>query len=341
MIKNNFFYFEKIEKVVFIGCSSIFDKLIEINKDNNIKTIVITSSDQAKKIDEKIKFDVFDKIDEKFKRFIKNNTNPDKTLFFSIGARNIFKKDVVKNIFSNNLINTHGTRLPLGRGEVSSWRILKQDRLDNQLFHIVDGDIDTGPIICNKLSIIPKECQTPGEIQKFRDINLEIFYKSFLQKIIKKEKFLLKVQPDYLSSYLPRLSTEENGWINWSMNPNELIRFINAFDDPYIGASTYLNRKDLGRLHIKSAQLHGGEIINHSFMTGIVIRHDNDWIVVSTSSKYSLIIEKVLNAKGENIISKIKQGDRFYTPINILENAKNYRAFFDAKGLKKNKIILK
>lgn len=53
MIKNNFFYFKKIEKVDFIGFSSTYDKLIGIKKDNDIRTIVITSSDQAKKIDEK------------------------------------------------------------------------------------------------------------------------------------------------------------------------------------------------------------------------------------------------------------------------------------------------
>jgi hypothetical protein len=70
-------------------------------------------------------------------------------------------------------------------------------------------------------------------------------------------------------------------------------------------------------------------------MSGIVIRHDVDWIVVSTSSRYSLIIEKVLNSKGENIISKIKQGDRFHTPINILDKAKSTRVFFDPKGQKK------
>ena len=73
-----------------------------------------------------------------------------KTLFFSIGSRNIFKKDIIENLFSNNLVNTHATRLPLGRGEVTSWRILKEDRLDNQLIHIVEDKIDKGPIILNK-----------------------------------------------------------------------------------------------------------------------------------------------------------------------------------------------
>ena len=336
MIKKNIFYFEKIEKVVLIGYSAIFEKLIKINQDYNIDTIIITSSDQAKQIDKKIKFNIFDKIDEKFNQFVKDNTNPDKTLFLSVGARYIFTTDVVENLFSNNLINSHGTRLPLGRGEGTSWLILKQDRLDTQLFHIIDNGIDKGPIIYHKLSVIPKEFQKPDEIKKFSNINFEIFYKSFLQKIISKEKFPFKAQPDYLSSYLPRLSTEINGWIDWSMDPYELVKFINAFDSPYVGASTYSNRKNLGRLHIKSAQLHGGEITNHVFMAGIVIRHDVDWIVVSISSGYSLIIEEVLNSKGENIISKIKTGDRFYTPTNILDEAKLTRVFFDAKGKKVN-----
>ena len=30
-------------------------------------------------------------------------------------------------------------------------------------------------------------------------------------------------------------------------------------------------------------------------MTGLVSRHDKDWIIVNTTGKYSLIIEKVIN----------------------------------------------
>ena len=253
-----------------------------------------------------------------------------------MGSRNIFKKDIIENLFSNNLVNTHATRLPLGRGEVTSWRILKEDRLDNQLIHIVEDKIDKGPIILNKLSVIPKKYQLPSEIEKFRNENFLRIYESLINKLINQEKLSLKHQTDYLSSYLPRLSTQDNGWIDWSLNPHELIRFINAFDDPYKGASSLINRKNLGRLHLKSAQLHGGEIVNHNFMSGIVTRHDNEWIIIALNSKYSLIVEKIFNESGENIIKKIKEGDRFYTSLEYLENAKKFRAFFDSKGIKKD-----
>ena len=42
------------------------------------------------------------------------------------------------------------------------------------------------------------------------------------------------------------------------------------------------------------------EISNHPFMSGIVSRHDKDWIVVCTSSKHMLLIESI-NEKGKNI----------------------------------------
>ena len=57
-------------------------------------------------------------------------------------------------------------------------------------------------------------------------------------------------------------------------------------------------------------------------MTGIVSRHDKDWITVSTSGKHMLLIETVLNKKNKNIIDEIKEGDRFFTPYNLIENSK-------------------
>ena len=48
-------------------------------------------------------------------------------------------------------------------------------------------------------------------------------------------------------------------------------------------------------------------------MSGIIFRKEKNWIVVSTKDENSLIIEKVLNKKGVNIINELKEGDRFYT----------------------------
>ena len=97
---------------------------------------------------------------------------------------------------------------------------------------------------------------------------------------------------------------------------------------------TYLNRGNFGRLHIKSAHLHGGDSSNHPFMSGIVSRHDKDWIVVSTISKHSLLIEKIINSRGKNILDKIVPGDRFFTPNKYLEQSFNSRIIYTSLGKK-------
>ena len=60
-------------------------------------------------------------------------------------------------------------------------------------------------------------------------------------------------------------------------------------------------------------------------MSGLIQRHHGDWIIVSTSSNYKLIIKEVNNKKGKNIIKHLKVGDRFYTRIAELEKTKSER----------------
>ena len=126
-----------------------------------------------------------------------------------------------------------------------------------------------------------------------------------------KKKFILKHQQKSLRRYNPRIDTNINGWIDWDMSSHDLVNFIDSFGNPYIGASTYIKKKQ--RVFIKEVHLHGAELPNHPFMSGIIYRKQNNWIVVSTKDSNSLIIEKVLDNKGKNIIEKLKEGDRFYT----------------------------
>jgi len=337
MIKNNQFYIENLQSVVFLGCSKVLGKLVDVNTKVGIKSLIITSSDQAKNIDNGLKFKIFNKIDINFKKYIKKNTITSKTLFVSLGARYIFKEKDIDNFFLNNLVNFHSTRLPLDGGSaLYSWKIMREDRIDNQLVHLIDKTIDNGPIIDNYMSIYPRECKIPLDFQNYKFNSLINFYKIFIKKIYLKNKISIKPQQTYLGRYNPRINTETDGLIDWSMNSYDLYNFINAFDEPYKGASTYLNNGNYGKLYLKSVHLHGGDSSNHPYMSGIVSRHDKKWIVVSTKSKHMLLIEKIINKKGENIINKIKRGDRFFSPINEINNSKSKRVIFNSSGLKNN-----
>ena len=336
MIKENKFYLDSLSSVVFLGQSDVFPKLIKINNILKLKTLVITSSHQSKLIDKKINYKVFDAVDEKFKDFVNKNSKKENTIFISLGARYIFKKETIKNFFLNNLVNFHGTRLPLDAGAGGySWKIMREDRIDNQLVHLIDESIDGGSIIDNHLSLFPKSCQIPRDFEDYRLKKFVDFYSQFLKKIKSGMSFDLKPQLNYLGRYNPRLNTEIDGLINWDMDSYDLYNFINAFDEPYKGASTFLNNGDLGKLYLKKVHLHGGDSSNHPFMSGIVSRHDKSWIVVSLKSKHMLLIEEVLDKNGNNIIKNIKVGDRFYTPYQEIEKSKSTRTIFNSKGLKK------
>ena len=336
MIKNNKFYIENLNSVVFLGQSDNFSDLIKVNSSLKLDTLIITSSHQSKLIDKKIDYKIFDKLNDKFKKFINKNIKIKNTIFVSVGARYIFKKNTIENFFSNNLVNFHDTRLPLdaGGGHIS-WKIMREDRIDNQLVHLVDEGIDTGPIIDNHLSLFSKQCQIPIDFEIFRRKKFIEFYTKFLKQVQNGKLFELKPQINYLGRYNPRLNTENDGLINWDMDSYDLFNFINAFDEPYKGASTYLNNGNFGKLYFKKAHLHGGDSSNHPCMSGIVSRHDKNWIVVSTKSKHMLLIEEVLDKKGNNIINDIKVGDRFYTTKEELDKSKKIKKIFNSKGLRK------
>tara|TARA_B100001057_G_C22730517_1_gene903575 strand:- start:14 stop:1009 length:996 start_codon:yes stop_codon:yes gene_type:complete len=323
MISSNKFFINEIKSVAIIGWCPNIEELIKINKSLNLKTLIITSPNQKKLYKKNLKINVFSKLDNSsFKNFILKNCNIEKTLFLSISSMFIFDKNLI-NFFKNNLINFFPSRLPYDQGRGGfSWHIMREDRISNQLFHLIDEGINTGPIISSETSLFPAECKVPLDYENYKWSEMNLFYKSFIKKVSNKKMFALEFQNKNLKRFNSSLNTEINGFIDWNMNSYDLINFVNAFDEPHKGASTYLNKSNFGKLFIKNAHLHGGDTSNHPFMAGIVSRHDKKWITVSTSGKHMLLIEKVLNNKNENIIDKIKEGDRFITPYQFLDKSK-------------------
>ena len=322
MKKKNFYQLKNLKNVVFLGYSEIFEELVNINNKLKIKSEIITSKSFKKKLNKKFHFKIFDKIDDNFLKYIEQKYNITNTLFLSFGARWIFSKKIIDRL-NGKLLNFHGSRLPLDAGGGSfSWRIMKNDRINNLLVHLVSENIDEGDIIFHKKNLFKRNDKLPSELKKKYLFDLELFYEEFLSKLKKKHKFEMLSQPDYLSTYYPRLDSKKDSWIDWTLPPFELERFINAFDDPFLGAKTKINNKVV---NIKSVQLHGGETIPHKYMTGLIIRNDKKWLVVCSSGNSYLIIEKVLNEKKKNIINEIKPGDRFYTPLKNLIYSKSKR----------------
>lgn len=330
---DNYFSISKIKQVVILGGANYFDEVCDINQKLKLRTFIITCSDQNKEFKFKKNVKIFDKLNNDFKDYVKKISKPENTIFISLGSRWIFKKESIQKIFNNNLVNFHCTRLPYDAGGGGhSWKIMRQDRIDSQLVHLVDEGIDTGDLLDSETSIIPHQCQLPLEIENFRIKNFLKFYKKFLENLLRGKKFLKKKQNNFIGRYNPRLNSQINGWINWNYDSVNLVNFIKAFDDPYIGSSTMINNQVV---RLKKVQLHGGDSPNHPFMTGLISRHDKKWLIVSTRDQNNIIVEEVLNKKNQNIIKNLNVGDRFFTPYEYLDKSLNTRIKYNTHGLKK------
>ena len=331
MIKANKFQIKNLKNVIFLGYSDNFRKLKEINRDLGLKTIIISSNDQGKFIKKEKDVFIFNKFNRKFKNFILEKVETKNSIFISFGSRWIFKKDDI-NFFKNNLINFHCTRLPYDAGGGGfSWQILRNDRINNQLLHLIEPKIDGGRILMHEKSLFPASCKIPIDFEKYHSDKLLIFYRKFIKKVKSEETLELEKQPNYLGRYNSRLNTKISGWINWNTSSENIYKFINAFDDPYPGARTFYKNKEV---ILKKVHLHSGESSNHPFMSGLVSRHDKNWLVVSTTDKNMLLIESVSDSKGKDLIKIIKPGNRFYTPTKKLDLAFETKISYDSKGFK-------
>lgn len=281
---------------------------------------------------------VTDKITKELKSFLKNknikylaiknitNSSLKKLdlrkddIVISAGSPWIFKENVI-NKFGKNFFNIHQSPLPSMRGSVASYVILYDIRSFQTCLHKVTPGIDTGNVIYRKNFIIPSSLKLPNEINNFLQLkNIEML-KEFLADRSKGNTIDEK-QNIFFSSYNKRLSSKINGWIDWSMNVDDLDRFIRAYGEPYGGANTFILNK---KVQLENIEKSKNEQARHPEEVGNVLRRFQDYIVVSVNGG-SLYI-KTVSAKKKNIINSIQPGDKFYTKLKYLD-VKNQRVLF-------------
>ena len=253
-----------------------------------------------------------------------------KTLGISFGAPWIFKQDFL-DVFEGRIINGHGTRLPKNRGGASfSWQIMRQDRTGCHLFHLIDGGIDTGDIVAMRPYEFPMDCRTPKAYKDYHQQTELAFYEDVVLKLKQNFDFPLQKQDETVSTYYPRLSTERHGWIDWSWCAQDIERFICAFDEPFMGASTWLDGQ---RVFLKSVRVDLSEGAFHPFMSGLVYRVTPERIFVAANDA-SLTVESLTNGQGGDWKRHAKIGSRFVTSATMLDEARAFRAIYTPVGLK-------
>jgi len=332
--------FGEVKKIALLGGGIILKDVADCIRENNIEFEVFSSK---RHLDEKIKdqMTLQDVLEEKnivfhdvpninkyepFFNFVDENT-----VALSFSSAWIIKQKVI-DALKGKIVNKHSTYLPLNRGGGGfSWTIMMGDRNGASTLHLIDAGIDTGDIVMRKEVYYPESCKRPIDFENYRYSNDLDLVKSFLSSIIQQEDILLTQQDESKSSYWPRLNTNLQGYIDWSWNASEIYHFICAFDEPYKGASTFVNKK---RLFLKNCELAIDEKINsHPFQSGLVFRKHDDVLFVIAKGGV-LKINNVCDEDGNVQNEFIQLGDRLFTPADLLDNALKNRIIYTPKGFK-------
>lgn len=246
----------------------------------------------------------------------------------SFAAPWIIKEDVL-HLLGGRVYNLHGARLPQDRGGASkSWQIMRGNKYGYALMHKIDAGIDTGDIV-DYHEFLYDGCRTPLEYQQRSDVETMALLKRVTPGILRGEEPRRLAQPPYLSTYWPRLNTELHGWIDWSWSGMDLLRFVTAFDEPYAGAHTLLDER---QVHLKGCSFDSSDGVFHPFQAGLIYRVSGDYAAVCATTG-SLIVTRFLDSDGREIpLASLVAGDRLYTPVEKLESARRGRVRYTASG---------
>ncbi len=251
-------------------------------------------------------------------------------LGLSFGAAWIFRKPFIDR-WEGRLLNIHGARFPLDRGGGGfTWQILRENRLGACLIHQIDEGVDTGPILKYREFTYPPSCRIPKDYNEVCLRHTRSFLEEFFREVRDEATFTLMEQPAHISTYWPRLSTEHHGFIDWNWSLREIERFICAFDAPYPGASTFLRGR---RVLLKDCLTNASDGTFHPFQRGLIYRVSDDGVCVATDDG-GLIIRTVQDERGADIRQTVRVGDRFHTPIEVLERARAFRAIYTSTALR-------
>jgi len=250
-----------------------------------------------------------------------------------------FSKEIIE-AFGGRLLDIMGIRLPQYRGGAHyTWQILRKNKIGGCNLQVINEDMiqgvfDSGEIIKSREYFFPAEARTPDDYFEIA-VKQEIdFIKEFLDEVKNDQVFELGRIQENFSMYFPRMNTLKHGIIDWSWDTNDIENFICAFDEPYAGATTFIDGK---KVHLKDCYSEFNEGPFHPFQAGLIYKIYSDAVFIATRSG-TLIVRRVSDVNGKNIIGKLRTGQRFFTPIKYLEKAMTTSVEYSSEGIiEKNK----
>ncbi len=260
-----------------------------------------------------------------------------RTLGIGLGPAWEFKKDIIDK-FGGKLVNFMGIRLPRYRGGAHyTWQILRGNKVGACNLQIIKENIDSGEVIKNEEYALPSTARIPRDYFDVAMVEEISFLNKFLAEVKAQKDFSLTKLDESTAEYYPFLSTVNQAFIDWNWSGGDIAKFICAFDEPYAGASTFIDGK---LIRLKNCTLDKNEKPFHPFASGVIFRKWGNALYVATTQG-ALIVRGIFDETGKDLMQSIAVGQRIYTPLKFLDEAMRFSVVYDSKGLKPSKKLRK
>lgn len=198
--------------------------------------------------------------------------------------------------------------------------------------HLVTTQIDEGSCVFRKDFMFSDSERIPDDLEKRQLTEEAKHLVPWIKQVASGQINILTLASNCQSesepgSYFPRLSSELHGCINWSLAIKDLESFVHAFSRPYPGAYTFIKG---AKAHIMDFRIQK-ECYTHPFTYGLILNAGPKGVLVACNGGSFLIQHDDLRIESSNIC--LNSGDRFFTPLSILQKALSSRAFFKPDGL--------
>ena len=237
--------------------------------------------------------------------------------------------------FDNRFIEKHKGRLldfmciplPFYRGGAHyTWMSLMEEKngavcLQEITKNTLQGEYDDGLVILRINYKINSKFK-PINYFSLEKINAKKIFNLFFKKIKNFNNFKKKPINEKDNLFFPRLNTKRNGWVNWNWTGNDILKFINSFDEPYAGASTryILSSKNNKIVHLKNVIWENKKIRFHPYQSGLIINKKKDGIIAATVNG-SIKIGNVFDDNNNEITKHIILGKRLYSTYRDIEKS--------------------
>mgnify|MGYP003992697897 FL=1 len=244
------------------------------------------------------------------------------TAGFSLSCRSILRKNII-DFFDEKIFNIHPTYLPCERGGGTfSWRILNGVNEISATIHRIDEGIDSGNILLQTKESLPGHHHKPYDFL----ISTNLLYTKLIDIFLDKIPRIMELdgikQDNSKSTYFPRLITEINGIIDWSLSGVFIERTIRAFSYPYSGSLTYVNGK---RIFIIDSFFEESDHNMHPLMYGKVVGYTSKNLPKVVVKDGYLYVSSIKTSEGEVRHPKeiINCPSQLYSGMEELEMAKS------------------